>query len=122
MGHARGSEGGFTLIELLTVVATIVILAAVALPQFASHRSRAYDALARSDLRNLRTGQEALYAGGDQYAACQDANCVGTIPGFRLSTEVSITATVDNSVPSYSLTSQSNSGTGVVYSFDSAAP
>ncbi len=58
----KKSEGGFTLIELLIVVAIIGILAAIAIPQFAKYRERAYNSQALSDLRNTRTDVEAYYA------------------------------------------------------------
>ncbi len=58
---------GFTLIELLIVVAIIGILAAVAIPQFSSYRSKAYNAAAISDLKNLKTGMEAFMADEQQY-------------------------------------------------------
>jgi len=58
-GH---SEQGFTLIELLIVVAIIGILAAIAIPQFANYRLRAFNSSSTSDVRNLRTAEEAVFA------------------------------------------------------------
>lgn len=56
------NQKGFTLIELLIVVAIIGILAAIAIPQFAAYRERAYNTAALSDLRNVKTGMEAYAA------------------------------------------------------------
>ena len=53
------NKNGFTLIELLIVVAIIAILAAIAIPQFASYRVKSYNAAAQSDLRNFKTLMEA---------------------------------------------------------------
>ncbi|MDT8435445.1 MAG: prepilin-type N-terminal cleavage/methylation domain-containing protein [Gemmatimonadota bacterium] len=58
---------GFTLIELLIVVVIIGILAAIAIPQFASTKGKAFDATAKSDLRNLMSAQEAYYADNQTY-------------------------------------------------------
>lgn len=58
---------GFTLIELLIVVAIIGILAAIAIPQFAAYRQRAYNSAAQSDLKNAKTALEAFYHDYAQY-------------------------------------------------------
>ncbi len=61
------SKKGFTLIELLIVVAIIGILAAIAIPQFAAYREKAYNSAAESDLKNGKTTLESFYADNQKY-------------------------------------------------------
>ena len=63
------SRKGFTLIELLIVVAIIGILAAIAIPQFSSYREKAYHSASTSDLKNIKTGNEAYMADNQEYPA-----------------------------------------------------
>jgi len=63
----KKNEKGFTLIELLIVVAIIGILAAIAIPQFAAYRKKAFNSAAVSDLKNAKTSLEAYYSENYEY-------------------------------------------------------
>ncbi len=65
--HNKMNQKGFTLIELLIVVAIIGILAAIAIPQFAAYRERAFNSAATSDLRNIKIAMEAYMADHQDY-------------------------------------------------------
>jgi type IV pilus assembly protein PilA len=56
---SRTRRAGFTLIELLIVVVIIGVLAAIAVPKFASTKGKANVAAMRSDLHNVAVAQEA---------------------------------------------------------------
>ena len=82
---SRGNEQGFTLIELLVVVAIIGILAAIAIPQYATYKQQAADSKAKSDLHNMATAMEAYYgSNGNSYSNAT----VATLQDLRLPAEL----------------------------------
>ena len=76
---------GFTLIELLIVVVIIGILAAIAIPKFASTKEKAYITAMRSDLRNMMTAQESYFSDYSLYTTATTA-----LKGFSQTTGVHV--------------------------------
>ncbi len=59
--HSHRSNKGFSLIELLVVVAVILVIAAIAIPNFLRSKLRANEASSVQSLRNISTA-ELIYA------------------------------------------------------------
>jgi prepilin-type N-terminal cleavage/methylation domain-containing protein len=82
------NQKGFTLIELLVVVAIIGILAAIAIPQFASYRQQAFCSRVESDVKNSVTNYEAKYAETESYTGA----VLVSSPGVTVTPATSATA------------------------------
>ncbi|HEY2387593.1 MAG TPA: prepilin-type N-terminal cleavage/methylation domain-containing protein [Candidatus Binatia bacterium] len=63
------SVDGFGFLELLLVVAIIAVLAAIAIPHYASMRAEALDAKVQSAVRHVATGEEAYYTTHQRYTS-----------------------------------------------------
>jgi type II secretion system protein G len=94
----RNTRKGFTLIELLIVVVIIGILAAIAIPKFATTKEKAYMATMKTDLRNLVTAQEAYFSDNQSFTSDQ------TALNYSPSTNVTVTVTAAAGVPDWSAT------------------
>jgi len=81
---------GFTLIELLIVVVIIGILAAIAIPKFATTKDKAKLASIKTDIRNYMTAQEAYFSDKATYGVAADLAGAGY--NFTFSTGNAATA------------------------------
>ena len=113
LSKMRRGQKGFTLIELMIVVAIIGILAAIAIPQFASYRKKAQDSAAKSALKNLATAQENYYATNNRYAMGR-----ANLSGWTVEPAVTVTM-LGAGVTSWSATAKHNSSDNT-FTYDSA--
>ena len=74
----RTGQDGFTLVEVLVVCLIIAALAAIAIPVFLGQQSKAQDADAKSNARNLVSHLEACHASSEDYQLCDTAAELGT--------------------------------------------
>jgi prepilin-type N-terminal cleavage/methylation domain-containing protein len=109
------AEGGFTLIELLVVIAIIGILAAIAIPQFASYRNRGFQAQVWSDLRNAGTAQEAYFVDNNIYS---DVLIGMTTRGYKQHPYINLTVVSANAA-TFILKAEHDNCTGDVWTFES---
>jgi type IV pilus assembly protein PilA len=100
--HRLRDQRGFTLIELLVVILIIGLLAAIALPAFLNQRMKAFDADAKTAVRNARTTLETFHTDRATYdtdaAALIDLEpALGNAKNLTMSgTDTTFTISVDS--------------------------
>jgi len=113
-------QKGFTLIELLVVIGIVGILIAIAIPQFAAYRGRAFDTRAKSDLRNMAVGEEAYFIDNGAYIDCDQDSCDDLLPGIIVPSE-GVSLQMNAGDDSFTGSSSHPRGTGVTCFWDSAS-
>jgi prepilin-type N-terminal cleavage/methylation domain-containing protein len=67
MSHRSSSRAGFTLVEIMIVVAILALLAAIALPQFTSHKEEGKASAMVSSLSVFRTAVDSYWTQHDKF-------------------------------------------------------
>jgi len=70
--RVRAIEAGFTLIELMVVAAILIVLAGIGLVQYRNGKTRASEAVLKTDLFNMRDAIDQYYADKGQYPGTLD--------------------------------------------------
>jgi len=129
MMNLSKTEKGFTLIELMIVVAIIGILAAIAIPQFASYRVRAFNAAATSDMGTAQQEFEVFFTYNDKYPDAVSTPATGEIglkggtnaASLQTSNNVYFSSKAGSTNQTYSAATKHTAG-DKIYTVTSAAP
>ena len=98
---------GFTFVELLVVIAIIQVLVSIAIPNFTFYRKRAFNCVAKFNLRNAATAQEAYYADHDIY--CNELSGLTHSP-YSLYISEGVTMSLEGSESGYTIIAYHHSG------------
>jgi type IV pilus assembly protein PilA len=99
-------ETGFTLLEILVIILIIAIMVVIALPAFLGRSSKANDASARSDARNLVSQVDACYSDKQDYSKCTSPPNTG----LRLGGSAGEVEVTNATTRTYTVVAHSDSG------------
>jgi len=88
----KSNNKGFTLIELLTVIGIIGILAAIAIPAYAQYKTRSLNSDAKANLHNVYLACKGYWVDSGSGNSCTIPIVNSTAYGYMQSTNISISA------------------------------
>ena len=118
---------GFTLVEMMITIATLAIVASIALPSYVEYVTRSKIVEATSGLSEMRVRLEQFFADNRQYPGACIASAAGPAPTGKIYLPASVkhfTFTCALSATAYTVTatgSASSGMTGFVYTIDQAS-